>query len=312
MYTSASALLLKTAMQSFWNTYYTIADPFDGLVDVQQSTQETETRAFLGAAPMPEEWISDDNVKAANEYSYTAKNKAWKGGVRIPKNLIKFQQWDEIGRHVANLGEKARAHRTKKLSEMLNTGTVATGADDDPFFDTAHEWEGAEYTTAQNNDLTSVAADADFPTDLEFAAALRGMFDAFWSFKDDRGDPMTPNSDSPENFICMVPPKYRSIALRVMRADSLTGPLGSDLKGLFTVRVNPFLTAPTTTGKFYLCYSGSNHKPLILQEAGGLQFGDNLQGEEYRSRGSAVFDASWWGETIYGNYVTAVLHTFTE
>jgi phage major head subunit gpT-like protein len=311
MLTSGIALLLKTAQQSFWNTYYAIPDPFSGLVYMRQSTQKTDTYAWLGGAPMPEEWAGDGNVKVANEYSYTGKNKAWKSGVRIDKELIKFQQWDEIARLTGNLGEKARAHKTKKLSDLLNAGVTTLGPDGQLFFDTDHAWSGAEYTTSQDNDLTGTAATGATPTDLEMATAIRAQFDKLFSYKDDRGDPMYPPSDDPANFIVMVPPDYRSIAMRVLKADALTGPVGNDLQGTFTVRVNPFLTAPGATGAFYMLYAGSGHKPLVIQEAGALDFGNNLEGDEFRSSGNAVFDASWWGETIYGQWATAVSYIFT-
>jgi len=310
MYSSASAMLLKTATRSFWNTYYSIPDPFEGLVDVQQSTQETDTRAFFGSAPMPEEWQSSDNVKTVPEYSYTATNTPFKSAVRVDKKTIKFQQWDEVGKVVANLGEKARAHKTKLLSDMLNNGATTLGADGQYFFDTDHAWSKSEYTTSQDNDLTA-NINPLAPTDLEMATAIRAMTDALFGFKDDRGDPMFPPSDDPANLVIMVPPLYRSMALRVLKADSLTGPLGNDLKGTYSVRVNPFLTTPSTTGAFYLLYAGSSHKPLILQEAGALEFGNNLMGDEYRSTGNAVFDASWWGKTVYGQHFTAVSYIFT-
>src|SRR3972149_8468546 len=116
MLTAGTALLLKTAQASFWNSYFAYSDPFEGLVYSKVSSQATDTYARLGAAPMPEEWVGDGNVKSAPEFSYTLGNKFWKAGVRIDKSLIRFQQWDEIANLTGALGTKARAHKTRRVS----------------------------------------------------------------------------------------------------------------------------------------------------------------------------------------------------
>lgn len=312
--TYGSSLLQKTATQSFWNSFYSIPDPFDGLIYTRPSTQKTDTYTRLGSAPMPQEWVGDKEAKDVNEYDYPVTNVAYESTFKVGKELIKFQQWDEIANVIGNQGMKARAHRTKLYSDLLNNGDSTAGDDDQNFFDTDHKDPGAEYTTNQDNDLTGDITDPDAPTDIEFRDALDAMFDALWSFKDDRGDPMVPQDENPSNYILMVPTNIRSNAKRMVKTPTLdtgSGTVGNPYKDEFTPRVNPFLTVSATNVVMYLFYAGSNHKPLILQEAGALEFDDSMTGDEYFRSGSIAYSASWWGKATYGQWRTAVRYEFT-
>jgi len=300
-----NSLLLKTATQSFWNVYFGIPDPMDGLVYRRPSTQKTDTYTRLGAAPMPIEWVGNREPKDVNEYDFPVTNKAYEATVRIDKELVKYQQWDEVARLVGNLGQKARDFQTSLSTTLLVAGTSTAGEDDQFFFDTDHTDPGAPYTTSQDNDRTATAATGTQPTDLEAAASIRTCFDALWGFKDDRGDPTVPMDDNPANFIAMVPPVYRSVYRQVQIADSLTGPVGNDLKGTFTTRVNPFMTS---AAQFFFFYAGSPHKPVIIQEAGGLRV---LPVEEEFGTGDFLYSVEWYGAAAYGQWRTAISFIFT-
>jgi len=306
MATSATSLLLKTAVQSFWNSYYSIPDPFDGLVYTRSSTQKTDTYTRLGAAPMPVEFSGDRQAKMSNEYTFTATNIPYDSTVAIDKELVKYQQWDEVASLTANQGAKAMAHKTSLLTTALVNGTSTVGDDGQFFFDTDHADPGAVYTTSQDNDLTSAAATGTVPTDLEAAIQIKLMFDAFYGFKDDRGDPQVPATDnlSPGDFILMIPPEFLSIIRQLQVADTKTGPLANDLMGTFTYRVNPFLTGGN---QMFMFYAGSNHKPLIVQQTGSLE---NRVYEDPHS-GNFNHSATWWGVATYGQWRTAVSQIFT-
>jgi len=299
MLTYGSELQKATAVQSFWNQYFEIMDVFDGLVYTRTSTQKTDTYTRLGAAPMPEEWVGDRNAKSVPEYSFDIVNKPWDATVPVDKELIKYQQWDEVGGLVGNLGYKAGMHKVSKLTALLAGGNAAVCDDGQFFFDTDHADPGAAYTTAQDNDLTAAAT----PTDLQMATAIRACFDAVYGFKDDQGDPIAVN-DTPANWVVMVPPSMRAIAMQVLTSSALTGPVGNDLQGTFTVRTNQFMT---TAKEFFFFYAGSVHKPLILQESGGLELTDDIDPKN----GNYNYSATWWGETGYGQWRTAVMYLMT-
>ena len=311
MYTTGTALLLKTAQQTFWNSYFEYDNPFEGLVYQKESTQLVETYAHLGSAPMPEQWEADDNVKVMNEYSYTVKNIFWKSAVRFAKSLVHFQQWDVIADAVANMGTKARAHQSKRLTEFLLAAHATAGADGQFYFDTDHAWSGAEYSTAWDNDLTANITPTA-PTLAELATAIRAIIGKLYTSRDDRGDPRFPTTVNPANIIIHYPSAYVNLFNQLLTQDSITNPGDNDLKGRFTARINPFLPDPTSSqGLLFGFLAGSNRKPLILQQAGPIVFGNNLQGDEYRSTGNSVFDAWWCGEAAPGDHALAVRYEFT-
>ena len=128
MATSATEMLLKTAVQSFWNSYYSVPDPFEGLVYTRSSDQKTDTYTRLGAAPMPVEFVGDRQAKVSNEYTFSATNIPYDSTVAIDKELIKYQQWDEVGSLVANQGLKAAAHKTSLLTSALAVGNATITA----------------------------------------------------------------------------------------------------------------------------------------------------------------------------------------
>ena len=305
-YTEAVELLKKTAKQSFWNKFWSIPDPFDGLVSYEDSTQSQETRALLGSAPMPQEWVGDVEPKPTNEYTRTTTNKPYESTVPIGKKTIKFQQWDEVATHIANQAEKARAHKAKLLTTKLEAGISSTCLDGQYFFDDDHAHAGAEYTTSQDNDLTAAIVSATAPTAAEAATGLRACFNSLYGFKDDRGDPMVPKDavGNPADFIVMVPPSFMTRFRQVLVADTLSAAGDNDLKGTFTLRVNPFMSGTKT---FYMFYASSNWKPFIVQEAGGMEtqdWYDNYSGNYFHR-------VNWWGAVDYGAWQTAVSYIFT-
>lgn len=297
-----SELLQATATASFWNGYENIPAVMDDLMWRRQSTQKTETYPRLGAAPMPEAWSGDRKVKDVNEYSYSLTNAPYDASVRVDKELIKYENIPAIAPLIANLGQKTRALQTSLATALL----VANGTGDDGqnFFDTDHADPGAVYTTSQDNDLTGAAATGTQPTDLEFRTAVAACFDSLWSRKDDRGDPHIPQDENPANFIALVPPAYRTVAQQVARSDTLTGPVANDLQNTFTVRTNPFQASGAI---FYFFYTGSAHKPVLLQETGNIEMTDDIDPHN----GDTIYSATWWGAVGYGQWRTGVLYTFT-
>lgn len=305
MATDATQLKLKTAVQSFWNSYYSIPDPFEGLVSVRESTQKTDTYTRLGAAPMPVEFSGDRQGKVTNEYTFTGTNIPYDGSIVIDKELVKYQQWDEISSLTANQGLKAAAHRTALLTTLLENGTTVVGDDGQFFFDVDHTDPGAVNTTNQDNDLTSTAATGTVPTDLEARREIRRQFDQFYTFKDDRGDPQVPSDRiDAENFVLMIPPEFLTVIRQIEVSDTVTGPLANDLKGTFSYRVNPFLTGGD---QMFMFYAGSIHKPLILQQTGSTE---SRVFEDPHS-GNFMHSATWWGVAIYGQWRTVVSEIYT-
>lgn len=309
-------LLKKSSVQSFWSNFFGYSDPHEGAVWRRPSTQKTDTFPRLGAAPFPQEWGSDKNPKDVNEYSYSITNKPFEATVGINKELIQFEQWDEIGNLVGNLGMKARAHPIKLLSDALNNGHATAGDDGQFFFDTDHADPGAVYTTSQNNDLTANISTPLTPSDIELRNAVGSMFDFLYGTKDDRGDPfVVVQADAAANFVIECPTNGYQYLRRILVSDTLdtgTGVVGNPYKGAFTLRINPFLTAWTSSSAiFFMLYTGSSHKPLILNVAAEVALTDNIGSDDHFKSGDVQYSATWWGREAYGQWRTAVRYEFT-
>ena len=310
MLSTAAELLKKTAVDSFWsNGWFQVEDAFSGLIDLRTSDQETDTFARLGAPAMPRNWKGDKVAKPLNEYSFTLKNEPWESSFRVPKNLIKFEQWAEIGQGVATLGMKARAHQVKLLSDLINNGTSTTCYDGQFFFDTDHTDPGSTYTTSQDNDLTANIVTVGAPTDAEFIVALEALYDALIGYKDDRGDPVI--LGTVPKMILMVPPTYASIARKFTVSpnyDTGSGTTGNSMYGLLDIRVNQWMT---TTGQIVMFNPNAPRKPFVVNQAGGVELDDDMGGDGNFNSGDVTYSATWWGDAKYAEWRTAASYIFT-
>lgn len=304
-----SSFVRDTAHASFWQRWDSWQSSFGGLVFNTTSNSDQETYPYAAPAPMPQEMLGQIEAKAVPAGSYTIANKKWESTVPIKYEWLKFGRLDVVSSITASLAEKARGHVDYLLSTLL-TGN-GLGPDGQNFFDTDHSDYGAKYTTSQANAIsTNITSNCDNPTDIEWAAAVRGLINASLGFKDAWGDPVFPGQNP--SFVLMVPAGYKSIAERVEKVDQLTGPVGNDLKGAYRTIVNPFLTAPTTSaGAFYLFVASSVHKPLITQVAEPVSIDDDIGGDFNFATKDARFSAFWYGNVGYGDWRTAVRQSFT-
>ena len=308
--TYGSELLQGTAVSSFWNGFLNFPDPFADLISRRDSVQSTDTYTWLGSAPMPEDTAgASAEVKSANEYSYTAKNIHYKAAVRVAARLIKYEQWDEIGNLLSNMGAKAAAHQAKLATLLLEAGFATTTYDSQFFFDIDHSDPGAEYTTSQDNFTTTNITDPAAPTAAEANTALEDHFSTMLGWKDDRGDPFSPSlTHTPGTTVVMIPPGYWSSFHQILTAETLAAAGDNALQGTFELRVNPFATQ---TDHFYSFWKNVPHKPIIVQETGGVMLENNMGADENVLTGDVIYTATWWGKVQYGQWRTAHGQTFT-
>ena len=118
MKSAGSSLVQKTAVQSFRNGFLGLSDDFAGLLYTRPSTQKTDTYTRFGAPPMPERWVGDRVPKVVNEYDFSATNEYYELSVKIDKETILFQQWDEVAKVVGEIGQKT-ANLIPKLATDL-------------------------------------------------------------------------------------------------------------------------------------------------------------------------------------------------
>lgn len=309
MATMSTALLRATAKAAFWQNFESFPDIMDGLAMRVDSDADQETYPWLQYAPGVQEFSGSRSKRPVPSISWTIKNKKFENTVPIAYELRRHNKIGAVSALVGNLGAKARAYPNELMSDLINTGHSSTGYDSQYFFDTDHADPGAAYTTSQDNDLTTAIVLATSPTDVEFAAAVRGAINALYGFKDGDGDPVMPSPNS--RIIVMVPPGYKSIAERVQVVDQLTGPVGNDLKGRYETVTNPWLSAPGTAASFYVFNAGGVRKPFIYQVADPIMLEDDAGGDNEYNTKEVSFGSFGYYNVGYGDWRYAVKHLFT-
>lgn len=306
MLTTGDQLLRDTARAAFWQGFAAIPSIFDGIVSVEPSNADQETYAWLGyAAPVRE--MGGSRIKQGiPQVTYSIVNKKWEATVAFDYLVRKFGKNNVVAKNVQQMGQKAREHRDKLLTTVLVAGVSTNCYDGQYFFDTDHSEVGALYTTSQDNDKTSAAASGTQPTDLEFASSMRTAQSSLFGYKDGAGDPFWPG-DAPQ-FVAMVPPVYRAVALSVANNDQLTGPISNDLKGTFTVRVNPWMTA---ADQYFVFNTSHIQKALILQVAEEVSIEDDLGGDSEYNTKDVSFGSFGVYNAGYGQWRCALSHIFS-
>jgi len=304
--------LRDTARIAFWQGFAALPSLFDGIASVEPSNADQETYAWLAyAAPVRE--FSGQRVKQGiPQVTYSIVNKKWEATTTFDYLVRKFGKNNVVAKNVMQMGQKAREHRDKLLTEQLQLGVSQVCYDGQFFFDTDHsERGGAIYTTSQDNDKTSVAAAGSaVPTDLEFADAMRTAQSTLFGYKDGAGDPFWPG-DAP-TFVCMVPAINMTVARQVATNDYLTGQVSNDLKGTFIVRVNPFMThVVNTTTSFVLFNASHPQKAMILQMAEDVSLEDDMGGDDEFNTKDISFGSFALYNAGYGQWRTALSHIFT-
>jgi phage major head subunit gpT-like protein len=303
--------LRDTARIAFWQGFTALPSLFDGLVHVENSTADQETYAWLAYAVPVREFKGQREKNGVPEVNYTIVNKKWEATVVFDYMVRKYGKNNVVAKNVMQMGQKARDHRDKLLTQVLQLGISTACYDTQFFFDTDHVEVGGSYTTSQDNDKTSAAATTTIPTDLEFASAMRTAQSTLFGYKDGVGDPFWPG-DSP-TFIAMVPPEYRSISLAVQNNEFLTGQVSNDLRGTFTTRVNPHMlpTTGSTQNQFVLFNASHIQKPLILQVAEDVTIEDDMGGDDDFNTKDVSFGSWAIYNAGYGQWRTALSHIFS-
>lgn len=302
--------LRDTARAAFWTGFASWPSIFDGLYYVQPSNSDQETYAWFGYAPKMRELVGTKNAVPLPAFDYTIKNKIWESTVSIDYMTYKFNRNGAIVAAVQNLGAKARQHVDYLLAQLINNnGNAYDGV---TFYGDAHIDPGARYTTGQDNNLTTNIT-ADAPTDVEFAAMVRTMRQAFWTFVDNEGDPVIPAPDA--TMVLHVPANYQGVAERIASVDfyqGASGTVGNDMKGKYRPMVNPWIPLATSShGYTYMHDPTGPHKPFIVQMAEDITIKDDLGGDNNFMTKDVHFSAEGIFNVGYGDWRKSVKHDAT-
>lgn len=314
MLTHDQQMLRDTARAAFWGGWEGSSTFTDTLAMRKNSTSDQETYVGFGHVPGVREMRGGRQPQSVPAYNFTIVNKQWESSVPVSYMTWKYNKNNDVPDLLSGMGSKAREYPQELATGVLNDNTATGGYDNLALFHTSHVDPSAPYTTAQDNALTTNITAPDLanggPTDLEFAAAVRAMISKLYGYKDGFGTPWWVGQNM--NVVVMVPTDYLEICRRVMTADSLTGALGNDLKGQFTMLVNPYLTAPTSThGYFYAINASSKYRPVIHQVVEDVSIDDDMGGDNNFNTKDVTFGTFAIYNAGPGQWRTIVREDFT-
>lgn len=255
------------------------------------SDQETETYKWLGMSPAMREWVGGRQAKGLRANGIDIKNKTWEGTLVLPIDWIRRDKTGQINVRIQELAGRAAELDSKLLSNLIaegDTDTYGNCYDGQYFFDTDHS-EGDSGTQTNNLvasdvgalDITTAAA----PTVAEMNAAILGVIQHMYGYKDDQGEPMNALAKS---FLVMVPINMLGAGLGAVYGkiiNAATGAYDNVLANAareqgFNVScvANPRLS---TTTEFYVFRTDAPAKPFIRQEEEPLSVSALAEGSDH-------------------------------
>lgn len=286
------------------------------LCTIVPSKADKEKFAYLGAPPAMREFVGPRHLKRLSETDYTIVNKKWEASLRIDQDDLDDDQTGGLDMRIAQMAEYAERHKDELvLGTAVKDGNSTACYDTQYFYDTDHADPEAEYTTAQDNDLTTNIADPAAPTTTEFNAALKADLQAMRAFKDSRGKPINP----PGAKIWLEgPPCMEYIFSKFANATNLCVATSSEdgnmWKGLIAgIIINPF---ESNADRFRMHILDGAVKPFLFTSRMKLLtqlISANQQNPDF---GSWSEDASFFGVKArynagYGLWQKSLLHIFT-
>jgi len=270
------------------------------------SDQPVETYKFLGQVPAMRAFRGARNTKSPTPFTLSIANDTFEASVRVDKD-----DWrrDKVGQILARLNDMAGRAATlpqKTLSAVLEAnGNAYDGA---ALFSDRSSASIVRVNNALSTDITTPSA----PSTAEFSAAVALCIDTLMSAKDDQGEPL--NEDAMQ-FDVMVPTKYQGVAAAAVSAAYTSAGVSNPLLSYpAQVRVvtNPRLTAPSSTGVFYVARADAEVKGLIWQDELDTEWEDLVEGSDYAVLNRAyLFATTRIGQGAPGEPGMIARHTFT-
>lgn len=277
----------------------------DGVSNLFNSNQASETYPFLGQVPRMREWIGGRQGKSLSGNSLTITNKHYEGTLDIALTDLRRDKTPQLQARISEFASEGEAHWGTLLSTLLLNAPSAVCYDGQYFFDTDHS-EGASGT--QDNDIqadistfpAAVHGSVTAPSNEEMQQSIIKGIAQILSFKDNQGRPMNSNA---KQFMVVVPLNLWIPAVAAVSAvttNALQQNVNPNLLNGFNIQVqmNPELT---WTDSFAVFRTDSPIKALIRQEETVTQLKMKDENSEYAFDNDAIqigIDA--WRGADYG------------
>lgn len=241
----------------------------NGVSNLFNSDQASETYPFLGQSPAMREWVGGRQAKGLSDNSLVITNKHYESTLEIALKDLRRDKTGQIEARVQDFADRSMTHWASLLSTLILNGPSTVCYDGQYYFDTDHS-EGS--SGSQSNDITvdisalpaAVHGVVTAPSVEEMQQSILKGIAQILSFKDNQGEPMNENASS---FLVLVPVGLYLTAVAAV-STLMTAALQQNLNpnmvaGLTVdVQMNPRLT---WTDSFAVFRTDSPIKGLIRQ-----------------------------------------------
>ena len=290
----------------------------NGVSNLFNSDQDSETYAWLGMTPAMREWVGGRNAKGFKESSVIIRNRHYEATLEVALRDIRRDKSAQIMARVNDLADRAQTHWGSLLSTLIVAGESAVCYDGEYYFDTDHK-EGANQSS-QSNDLSidisalpaAVHGITTAPSVEEMQQCILQAIAAIQSFKDDQGEPM---NESASEFVVIVPTSLYLTTLSAITNATLTSGAFNILPNVpglrISVQMNARLNA-SWTAQFAVFRTDGAVKGLIRQQETEGELKAKAEGSEYEFDNDAwQFGIDSWRNVGYGYWQQACLVTMT-
>lgn len=259
-----TGLLTKGLRSEFFNRLKATTTYFQDLATRIQSNSDTETYKWLGSLPRMREWGTGRVAKGLGGESYSVENLKYESTLEVDRDEIADDKTGQVRIRMAEMAERAATHKDYLIAQLLINGETAgfNSYDGVSFFNDTHVLGSSG---AQDNLLTSPAADLTDPSTDEFKAALKLAISAVMGFKDDQGEPM---SISATGLVCVVPTTMFLTALEAVNATMISS-TSNVVAGAAKIIAFPWLA---DLSKWYLLKTDGVVRPFIFQDREPVEF----------------------------------------
>jgi len=288
----------------------------DGVSNLFNSDQASETYPFLGQVPRMREWIGGRQAKSLSGNSLTITNKHYEGTLDIALTDLRRDKTPQLQARISEFAGEGEAHWGTLLSTLLINAPSTVCYDGQYYFDTDHS-EGASGT--QDNDITvdisalpaAVHGSVTAPSNEEMQQAIVKGIAQILSFKDNQGRPMNSNA---RQFMVTVPISLWIPAVAAVSAATtanLQQNVNPNVLAGFNIRVE-MVPELTWTDSFAVWRTDGAVKGLIRQEEQATQLKMKDENSEYAFDNDSIqigIDA--WRGADYGLWQRACYVTMT-
>lgn len=288
----------------------------DGLSNLFNSDQASETYNFLGQSPAMREWVGGRSAKGFTGQGVTIVNKHYEATIEVRKTDARRDKTPQIQARISEFYDRSVTHWASLLSTLLLNAPSTVCYDGQYFFDTDHS-EGSSGT--QDNDIAcdistfpaAVHGSVTAPSVEEMQQSILKGIAQIMSFKDDRGEPMNENA---RRFIVIVPVSLYLTAVAAcstLATYALQQNLNPNIIAGLTVDVQ-MNARLTWTDSFAVFRTDSPIKAFIRQTEQEVELKAKAEGSEFEFDNDAwQFGIDAWRGVGYGYWQRGCYVTMT-